>query len=767
MDTNFNGEIGRTTKESRPSWPAEVSASGRPNIILILADDLGYSDIGPYGSEIDTPNLDALARSGACLTNYHTTPVCSPARAAMLTGMNPHRVGFAGVADHDLGFPNTTIEIPEHIPTMAESLRANGYATMAVGKWHLTRSGLLNDAASRHTHPLARGFDQFYGSMEGLNSFFHPNRLIRDNSVVEIDDRGDDYYLTDDFTDQAVSMIKRVRAHDDKPFFLYFCHQAMHGPLGAKPEDIEKYQGSYDAGWDALRESRFQNQLSSGLLPTGTELPGPEPRERHSVPAWADLDDAQKERYARYMEVYAAMVDSIDQSVGRLLDLLEQLGERENTIVVFTSDNGGTMEAGVEGTRSYFSQFLRMPGLPSNWDSDVARDVGLIGGPQVMPHYPRGWGRVSNTPFRLFKAHTFAGGVRVPFIISWPGEGRGEGTYRRQFQYVTDVMPTLLDLAGVRPLARRHGRDAPSLDGTSFVDVLTDPEAPSNRVEQYSEYGGQRGLYHDGWKILTNHDLGAEYSDAEWQLFNVDQDPTETTDVSDQFPEVRARMIEKWEDVARRNGVFPLDAGEGYRGVARRPVDEAMAQPTVILPGTFTLERYRSARLITLRSFDVRISVEAHGADDEGVLLAHGDQGGGYQLHLESSRLVFVYNAFGRVHRFATDGVPTGAFTITLSAKAMPEFQWTFSLVVDSSEAGEGPTLVTPELPMLIGLAPFSGIDVGVCRGGPVDWDVFERRRTFPYSGTLRSVRYFPGELADYDPARLFDLTVSAARFGD
>ncbi|TYB42481.1 arylsulfatase [Actinomadura chibensis] len=768
MTAGFAGRIGRTTRESRPSWPREPEAPpGAPNIVVVLVDDLGYSDVGPYGSEVDTPHLDWLAGRGVTMTNYHSAPVCSPARAALLTGINPHRAGYASVADHDLGFPNTAVEIADDVVTLPEELRAHGYATLAVGKWHLTRGGLMNDAASRHSYPLAKGFDRYYGTMEGLNSFFHPNRLIRDNSVVEVDDRGDGYYLTDDLTDQAISMIKSVRASGTKPFFLYFCHQAMHGPLGAKPADLAKYRGRYAAGWDETRRRRFARQLELGLFPPGTELPPDERRARHSVLPWADLGPDEQERYARYMEVYAAMVDSIDQSLGRLIATIEALGELDDTIIVFTSDNGGTMEAGPDGTRSYFSQFLRMPGLPAAWDRDVARDLDLIGGPRVMPHYPRGWGRVSNTPFRLYKAHTFAGGVRVPFIIAWPGASEARRGLRGQFQYVTDVAPTLLELAGVGRTTERAGRPVQEPDGVSFVPVLTDPKAPATRREQYSEYGGERGFYRDGWKILTTHDPGTPYDDAEWELYHVDKDPTESRDVSAQYPELRAEMAAAWEDAAGRNQVFPLDAGEGYRGVARRPSDEAMARPTRILPGTFTLERYRSARLIALRSFEVRIEIGHHGPDDAGVLLAHGDQGGGYQLHVEDGRLALAYNAFGRLHEFDAGRMPTGPVTLVLRAEAAPEFGWSFA--VDST-AGTGsvPMLAaTDPLPMLLVLAPFSGIDVGICRGGPVHWGLYERHRTFPYTGALRAVTYLPGERADYDPAALFDLTVSAARFED
>lgn len=419
---NFPGTIGRTPRESTRAWPRERRApEGSPNIVVILLDDLGYSDVGPFGSEIPTPHLDRLAGTGLSLTNYHTTPVCSPARAALLTGLNPHRAGFASVANSDPGFPNLRLEIDEDVATLPEILRGHGYATFAVGKWHLTRDALLHDGAPKSTWPVQRGFDRYYGSMEGLNSFFFPNRLVRDNSPVDLSSLPAGYYLTDDYTDQAVALIKGLRANDSRqPFFLYFAHTAMHGPLGAKREDIDRFRGQYDVGWDELRRIRHARQIELGIIGPGVPLPPRNAEPGFDVPAWDSLHPRERELYARYMEVYAAMVHNVDDSIGRLVETVEALGELDNTIFVFTSDNGGTGEGGPEGTRSYFSRFLRIPGLPNDWEADVAIDPDLIGGPRTMVHYPRGWGMASNTPFRFYKGQTFAGGVRVPFVISWP-----------------------------------------------------------------------------------------------------------------------------------------------------------------------------------------------------------------------------------------------------------------------------------------------------------------------------------------------------------
>jgi arylsulfatase A-like enzyme len=746
----FPGRIGKTSKESERAWPREQRApEGAPNIVLMLLDDMGYSDIGPFGSEIDTPNLDRLAGTGLRLTNYHTTPVCSPARAAMLTGLNPHRAGFASVANFDPGYPGMRLELADDVATLPEILRDGGYATFGIGKWHLTRDATMNDGSGKKSWPLQRGFDHYYGTLEGCNSFFHPNRLVRDNTPVELGETPPGYYLTDDLTTEALRLVKGLRANDSrKPFFLYFAHHAMHGPLGAKPADIEKYRGRYDGGWDTARAERLARQISSGLLPQGTPLPGDERHPTAAVPAWDSLTAEERARYARYMEVYAAMVDNVDQNIGRILGLLEALGEADNTIFIFTSDNGGTAEGGPEGTRSYFSRFVHIAGVPQTWEPDVDRELDLIGGPRTMVHYPRGWGRVSNTPFRFYKGQTFAGGVRVPFVFSWPaGLAKGEGDQtgvRSQYQYVTDVLPTLLDLAGVQHPGHRQGLLAKEIDGASFIDVLHN-DGPSTHPEQYAEFGGNRGFYRDGWKIVANHAPGTPFDDAEFELYHVESDPNELHNLAESEPGRCKELALGWEMAAWENTVFPL-LGPTDMSI-RRPAERELEKAVTLLPGTPKLERYRSSRLVTLRSFAVDVVV-SHRSEDAGVLVAHGDQGGGYSLYVEDGELHLAYNEYGKLHDVSVGSVSAGERLVRLEADWQPEFRWSLKVSVDGTEVGG-----LDSVWMLVGMAPFSGIDVGRNTGGPVHWGVYERHGSFPYSGELHSVRYQPGETADYDPA--------------
>ncbi|HEY5820850.1 MAG TPA: arylsulfatase [Propionibacteriaceae bacterium] len=763
---DFAGRVGRTISQSVPAWPEPVRPpAGTPNIVVVLVDDLGYADIGPYGSEIPTPNLDRLAASGVACTNYHTTPLCSPSRAALLTGVNPHKVGFAYPANSDPGYPAYTFELPEHVPTLAESLRDAGYATFMVGKWHLTGDRSLNDGADKSSWPVQRGFDRYFGSLEGFTSLHAPHRLVWDNSPYPVQDYPDDYYLTDELTERATEMIRSLRASDEtKPFLLYFAHHAVHGPVQATAEDIDLHDGVYEAGWDEIRQRRFDRQRELGLFPESTVLPEPETEPTHQVPPWSSLPFEEQERFARYMQAYAGAVSAVDRSLGRLVDVLTEHGELDNTVIVFTSDNGGTAEGGLNGTRSYFSQFAHVAGLPADWDRDVDRPLELIGGPQSAVHYPRGWGQASNTPFRLYKGHAYAGGIRAPLIVSWPGGDLADGGLRHQYLHVTDLTPTLLDLAGVAPAQQRHGLAAEPFDGATAADVLRKAEAPSGHGPQYTETGGQRAYQTDEWKIVTDHRFGAAFDDTEWRLYDLAADPTETRDLAREYPDRTAELAAAWERAAWENRVFPLD-DHGPASSLRRPDDDHFGAPVTLFPGTPTLERFRSAQLISHRDFRIRIGVRIR-PGDEGVLVAHGDQGGGYQVRIETAAdgepaATVVVNAYGAVHRSQAFELALGENTLTLDVSARPGFRWDLRL-----SDGIGASTLT-DLPQLLGMAPFTGISVGADAGGPVDWSLHSQHGSFAYTGLLHHVRYEPGPLSADAPAERARIWAEGAKIYD
>jgi arylsulfatase len=503
----FEGEVGRTHATSTPWWPDQpVPPAGSPNVIVVLCDDLGFADLGSYGSEIDTPNLDQLAGEGLRYTNFHVNPMCSPTRASLLTGLNHHMVGVATVCHRDPGFPGFAMELRSNAVTMAGVLRDAGWSTLMVGKWHLCKDSSLTEAGPRRSWPCQQGFDRFYGILDGFTNLHQPHRLYEDNHVVEVDGYPEGYYFTDDLTDRALEMVRGVRSgHPTKPWFLYYSHAAVHAPLQVKAVDAEKYRGLYEQGWDEVRRTRFERQLGLGVVPEGAVLPPRNSEAGHGVEAWGDLTEMQQELFARYQELYAAMVDNVDQNFGRLRAELVAMGEWDNTIVVFTSDNGGSREGQQNGTSSYFRTLMAHSRGDSPLD-DIQVDhsrMDLMGGPQTLPHYPMGWGMASGTPFRLYKVNTHQGGHQVPFVIS-RGSGLPDGGgLRTQYQHVTDLMPTVFEMAGVE--MPDTTMDAPEPAGASFVSTIADGAAPSTHPEQYYEQVGHRGYYRDGWSAVTCH----------------------------------------------------------------------------------------------------------------------------------------------------------------------------------------------------------------------------------------------------------------------
>ncbi|MEZ5141781.1 MAG: arylsulfatase [Acidimicrobiales bacterium] len=748
----FGGTVGRTFAGSEGWWPPRPTPPpGAPNIVVVLVDDLGFSDLGCYGSELTTPVLDGLAANGLRYTDFHVTPMCSPTRAAFLTGLNPHDAGVGSVVHSDAGFPGYAMQLTEHAATLPELLRDHGYATFMVGKWHLTKDADQNAAGDKSSWPCQRGFDRFYGILDAFTNLHQPHRLMEDNHQLRIDDYPDGYYFTDDITDRAIEMIREVKAADPaKPFFCYVAHGAVHAPLHARADDIDRHRGRFDEGWDVLRERRFTRQRDLGIVEPGTRLAPRNPEPGHDVPAWADLPPTHRPLFARYMEVYGAMVEAIDRSVGRLVDALDELGELDDTIVVFLSDNGGSREGEEVGTTAYYVHLLQGDDV----DADLAR-FDLIGGPQTTPHYPRGWAMLGNTPFRLYKINTHRGGHSVPFVVHWPAgiDESQRGGLRRQYAHITDVLPTILDIVGIERPDERNGTPLKPLNGISFRDTIADPDAPSRHTEQLYEQNGHRGYYRDGWEVVTLHDALTPFGDHEWELFDLTADPTELDDLREQHPDKLAELAAAWEEAAWAGQVYPLDEGSMIRYVVRPPWTTAFGEPVTIRPGVDTLERWRSVQLIWFRAVEISISL-SYRAGDEGMLVAHGDQGSGYAVYVRDGRLTYVHND-GRGHLRRLDGgpVPEGASSIVVRKDAPGGTVWTVHLSIDGDEVG-----VLEGVPMLYGMAPFQGIDVGIDRRSPVSWELYERFGSFPYTGTLHSVTYTPGDPAPDSPETMIDL---------
>lgn len=744
----FQGWIGRTMAGSEPWWPPRPQAGeNAPNVVVVLVDDLGYSDVGCFGSEIATPHIDRLAGEGVRYTGFHVTPMCSPTRAALLTGRNSHAAGVGYVAHADPGFPGHAMELADDVSTIAEVLRDNGYATLMAGKWHLCKDADATDTGSRRSWPLQRGFDRFYGILDGLTDMFHPHALYRDNSRVTPEEYPEGYYFTDDITDEAIAMLRSAKASDPaRPVFLYFAHGAVHAPLNARAEEIERHRGAYEHGWDRIRAERFRRQRELGVVEDGTRLAPRNGETGDEVLPWDELSADQKQVFARYMEVYAAVVQSVDTSLGRLRSALEELGEWDDTVLLFTSDNGASREGEAQGSTQYFDVLRHYHGA-GDLDGAFERDrqaIDLIGGPRSLPHYPRGWAMASNTPFRLYKINTHAGGHTVPAIVSWPERlSRVAGGIRRQYVHVTDVFPTILELTGATAAGHRHGVGLKPLAGRSFARSLEDPDAPETHREQYYEMQGHRGYYRDGWEIVTRHVPLTPFGDHEWELYDLRADPTETRDLAAERPDAVADLAARWERAAWENQVFPLNEGSGLQRARRPEREKAFARPIRLVPGTPTLERYRSLMLVYRRSFRVTVDLD-FAPGDRGVLFAHGGKSGGYSMSVDGDELTYVHNHSAEMTELALGAVTAGRQRIVLGVTALEGGTHVdVSVLVRGQVRGKADAL-----PMPMGMAMFQGIDVGVDRGSPVSWARFDAEGTFPYTGTLHSVTWTPGDPA-------------------
>jgi arylsulfatase len=730
----FAGRVGRTREESVPHWnvPARPAA-GTPNIVIVFMDDMGWADIGCYGSEIATPNIDALAGRGIRFNHYTTHPICSPARAALLTGRNAHSVATGWLANNNPGFPGYFGDIPLDAPTIAETLRASGYATAAVGKWHNSTNG----AAPNPTWPTYRGFDRFYGFLEGETSYFFPARIVYNNIVAPIDEYPPGYYATDDWMEKAIGFVTEIRNQDvTRPFFLYVANNAVHGPLQAKDADLAKYRGRYDAGWDALRAERLERQLALGIVPPGTRLADRDP----AVPAWDDVPAAERALYARHMETYAAMLDCADQNVGRLAAFLERLGELDNTIFVFSSDNGGTNSAGPYGNIHFNRRFAGLAPLPTA--IDVERQE-WIGSGRASAVYPMGWAQVSNAPFPSYKTYTGGGGRRVACIVSWPNKLKDRGAIRSQFAHVIDLMPTLLDLAGVPALETSHGMPAKAMQGASLAPLLRDAAAPAARHEQYYECWANRAYYRDGWVAVSLQKRGEAIDFDNWTLHAHAEDFSESMDLRRQHPEKLRELVTAFDEAAWANMVYPLDNRtplQKFNELAPHQRPPASSRRR-FLPGGQTVHRGVITPLVADRDFRVAAQFR-HGAGDAGVLVAIGDVTGGLVLYIEDGHLHLTYNGFGEFHTLAGPAAAAGEHIAALEYEALGGRRGRGRLVLD--DAASEWTDLSPTL--MAGM--HEGLDIGLDRRAPVDWGLRERHGIFRYGGTIAEVVIVSGPLA-------------------
>jgi arylsulfatase A-like enzyme len=721
--------------------------AGAPNVVVLVWDDIGFAQLGCFGSAIATPNMDRLAAGGLRYNRFHVTSICSSTRAALLSGRNHHAVGMGMTMETPLGFPGYTGRIPKSAALLPRVLRDSGYSTMAVGKWHLCPRGEYSASGPMDRWPLGLGFERYYGFLSAETSQWDPP-LVRDNSFAEPPcSPRDGYHLSEDLADQAIAMVLDQRqATPDKPFFCYLALGAAHAPHQVPPDWIAPYAGAFDRGWEAERAAAFARQLAAGIVPEGTLLTGrPE-----WVPDWSGLPADQRRLFARYMEVFAGFVTHADAQAGRFLDFLADRGDLENTLVLVLSDNGASAEGSPTGTINEPHAWLGRP----EGVTESLRHLDELGGHRAFNHYPWGWAWAGNSPLQLWKRYAWLGGVRTPLIVHWPGHLAGSGQIREQFCHAVDLFPTVLDAVGITAPDVVDGVSQQPVDGASLTASFGDPAAASPRRTQYFEMHGSRGIYHDGWKATTNyvsplfgerqHLTGShDFDDDQWSLFHLETDFAEARDLAAAEPRRLAALRDLWWAEAGRNQVLPLWEGPASR-TGLHPGEYPPPSQAAYVPGGGGICEAQLPAL--LGGFSAVAEIEIQAPDEtDGVICALGDLNGGWSFYFVRGRPVSTLVSFGTATRVAGDRpVPAGPHQVTVRFEPSLTGPAQLELLVDGDVAARASH---PGPAMFPGLAT-AGARMLVGRDGGLPFnDDYEP--PFPFTAVLRRVVLRSGPAGD------------------
>ncbi len=718
---------GTTIGESTPHWPAdhEDVPGDAPNVLVILFDDVGFSDLGCYGSEIATPAIDAIAARGLRYSGFHTTAMCSTTRAALLTGRNHHNVGVGCLANFDSGYPGYRGKITRSAGTIAELVKPYGYRSYLTGKWHVTPLTETGPTGPYDGWPLQRGFDRYYGFLDAETDQYAPE-LVYDNHHVDPPRTFEDgYHLSIDVVDKAIEFLKDHRAGvPDAPWLTWVAFGACHAPHQAPKDIIDHYEPIFAKGWDVTRTERLARQIELGIVPAGTELP---PRNDH-VKAWDDHTVDERRVFTRLQAAYAAMLDHADRQIARLLSFLAESGMDDDTIVLVLSDNGASQEGGPAGFVNAMGPFNAQP---ESMDDKLAR-LDDIGGPGTHANFPWGWSMAANTPLKRYKQNTHGGGIRDPFVVSWPAGISARGEIRNQFCHANDVVPTLLDVMGLALPASIGGVEQQPLDGASFRATFDESDAPPPKSTQYFEMFGHRGVWHDGWKAVAYHPPYKAFEDDRWELYHLDEDFSEVHDLAESEPGRLAGLQEEWWEAARANQVLPLDDRFAERFAENAERHRGGRTHYEFWAG---MGHVPSDAAPDLRSRSYTITAEVLEGGD-GVLLAHGDETSGYSLYVADGRLVHDLSVGGHHQVVVSDRpVPAGASTLGFSLEREVAHggmaKGVGTLWIDDEACG---SFETDRI--FVVTISWSGLDIGRDRVSPVS----DYNAPFEFAGRLRKV---------------------------
>jgi arylsulfatase A-like enzyme len=716
----FQGRIGPTFAQSTPDIRHPHDArEGSPNIVVIVLDDVGFSDLGCYGGEIETPAMDALAAGGLRYTNFRTTGVCSSTRASLLTGLNPHSAGLGWLAFSDEGYPGYRGDLARDAATLAETFAASGYLAYHIGKWHVNADASATAVGPFENWPLQRGYHRAHWFQGHSLNYFRPSNIFDGNQRVEIED--DDYFATDAFTDNALRYLTEHKAQaGERPFLLTIAYGAAHSPLHAPPADIGEQRGRYDAGWDKVRGHRLARQIELGVVPQNTQLP---PRNNGVLP-WSDLSADQRRLYARYMEVYAAVLKRADANIGRLTAALAEMGALENTIIVVFSDNGGSPDGGLTGSPNLLAG--GGGGVPL---AEALARIDEIGGPNTYPMYPMGWAMASNTPYKMYKHDTHLGGVADPLIVHWPRGIAARGEVRPHYTHVSDIFPTLLASAGVERPSELRGRPTKAVQGADFSGTFARIDAPETRTEQHFELNGTRAFYAEGWRLVSKGRF--QQPGDGWELYDLSQACNELTDVAAEEPQKVAELERRWLAAARRYDVFPIDT-RAIREKSWAPLLREQHRSRWVLTPPLDLLMEESAPPLIGRSHTVEIVLSRPlRRGEQGVLYAGGNVFLGSALFIKNGRLAHEFSCAPRTLR--TDApAPVGATRIMIrhNLTARP-WQGTVELMADGARLA-----FAHHEPMFFG-RPMQGFQIGRNGSAPAS---FTYERPFAFTGEIARV---------------------------
>jgi arylsulfatase len=754
-DSPFTGISNRTLTGSKPDFPKPVAApKDAPNVLLVLVDDAGFGNPSTFGGPCQTPNLTQLAKNGLRYNRNHVCALCSPTRAALLSGRNHHAVGFGSIAEIAGGWPGYNATWPKSSASIARVLQGNGYSTAAFGKWHMTPDDQQGAAGPFDRWPSGLGFDYFWGFLGGESGQYDP--VITENTTTIGVPPGKDYYLPTDMANKAITWIRDQKATSpEKPFFIYYSTGASHAPHHVPNQWAEKYRGKFDQGWDKLREDTFARQKAQGVIPANAKL-----TPRNSMfPSWDSLPADQKKLYARQMEVYAGYQENCDHEIGRVIRSLDDVGVAENTIVIYIwGDNGASMEGTETGT---FNELCMQNGIILTAEQQlklIAKYGGLDawGGPTTQPHYSCAWAWAGNAPFQWGKqVASHLGGIRDPMVVSWPKGIKDKGGLRTQFTHVIDVGPTILEAAGIPQPRFVDGIEQTPMHGTSFVYTFDDANAKERHTQQYFEIYGNRAMYKDGWLACSRLDRTPWRIDPKellkfapgtgwnpdkdgWELYNLDLDFSQADDVATQHPEKLAELKKLFWEEAQKYQVTPLLGGlamfYGY------PVPAAERTKFTYYPGT---ENVASGMIphIYGRSFSIVADLEIPDNGAEGVLVAEADELGGFSLYVQDGKLHFTYSLMGvQVTTLtSTEKVPSGKvrvqYEFLADARGKPGTSGRGRLFINGKQAGEN----TLEHTVGFRFTAYGGMDIGKDNGEVVS-ATYKAKAPFAFTGKIGKV---------------------------